>query len=138
MKSFEVEEMCLEVFEYRCSQPCVLKVTVGVKGYSIHPRHSTLFFKCIDDDGRVVEEVQLARSHEGVSFVLLLMAEKRGYFVKTVRPNYYSIAGSFVPSLDVCVWRGGGGRGGGVKIHKARCADACLDRIQVIRPPAHH
>ena len=77
MKSFEVEEMCLEVFEYRCSQPCVLKVTVGVEGYSIHPRHSTLFFKCIDDVGKVVDDVQLARPHEGVSFVSFLMAEKK-------------------------------------------------------------
>ena len=101
MKSFEVEEMCLEVFEYRCSQPCVLKVTVGVKGYCIDSRRSTLFFKCIDDVDDVVEEVRLARLHEGVSFVLFLMAEKKGYSVKTVLLNYYSIAGSFAPSLGM-------------------------------------
>ena len=136
MKSFEVEEMCLEVFEYRCSQPCVLKVTVGVEGYSIHPRHSTLFFKCIDDVGKVVDDVQLARPHEGVSFVSFLMAEKKEYSMKTVLPNYHSIAGSFAPSLEMCVCTGR--RGGGIlKIHKACCSDACLDRTQVIRPPAH-
>ena len=64
--SFEAEETCVEVYEYRCSNPVVLVIAVDVKGYDYDPHRSSLFFLCIDDVGEIVDKIQLTVSDDRV------------------------------------------------------------------------
>ena len=71
--SFGAEETCLELFEYRSSQPSVVTVTVDVGELGYDRVSCTLFFKCIDDLGKSVGTMELTVSEQLVRLIIIII-----------------------------------------------------------------
>ena len=70
VSTFMTEETWVEVFEYRCSKPWVMRVAVDVTLYGYDPDNSSFFFRCTDDRGQTVKTVHLQVADDGVRSAL--------------------------------------------------------------------
>lgn len=59
--TYEFDEICFEMYEYRCVSPCEISCYLNLKGRTFIPDKETLVLKVKDDDGsiRVTDKMEV-------------------------------------------------------------------------------
>ena len=101
VSTFMTEETWVEVFEYRCSKPWVMRVAVDVTLYGYDPDHSSFFFRCTDDRGQTVQTVHLQVADDGVRSALCFIFVSFFVWGGSVVPGDFTSVNFFSPSIRI-------------------------------------